>query len=201
MALLCSDRSLDRFFSGSFLVLFLFFSVPSASSVSSVLISCLFFQLSTFNFRLSIFLVNLPDPATLIKNQIKHLMLPHQNLPKLLFLHQRHRLQLHHLQHRQERYNHRVPRRTRLKKLNQIYRIIRARKAAIICATVNSSCRNSIRETSFFRSKTCWNTFTKSTSETTSSPSVPSSLESDLSGFDQTLSSICCFWYKNCAAF
>src|SRR3981189_3336179 len=51
-----------------------------------------------------------------------------------------------------------------------------ARKAAIICATVNSSCRNSIRETSFFRSSTCWNTFTKSTSETTSSPSVPSSL-------------------------
>src|SRR5713226_10086880 len=50
MDLLCSGRSLDRFFSGSFLVLFFFFSVPSASSVSSVLISCLFFQLSTFNF-------------------------------------------------------------------------------------------------------------------------------------------------------
>src|SRR6267142_2834572 len=79
-------------------------------------------------YLLFVFLINLFDPALLIKHQIKHLVLPHHNLPKLLFLRQRHRLQLHHLQHRQERHDHRVPRRARLKKLNQVHRVVRARQ-------------------------------------------------------------------------
>src|SRR6266850_1618037 len=64
---------------------------------------------------------------------------------------------------------------TKFTALSALARIC-ARICAIICATVNSSCRSSIRDTSFRRSSTCWNTLTKSTSETTKSPSVPSSL-------------------------
>src|SRR5882724_7080576 len=78
--------------------------------------------------RLFVLLINLLNPPALIKRQIKHLMLPHQNLPKLFLLRQRHCLQFHHLQHRQKRHNHCVPRRTSLKKLHQIHRIVRARQ-------------------------------------------------------------------------
>src|SRR5208282_293450 len=53
---------------------------------------------------------------------------------------------------------------------------IRARSWAIIWATVKDSCWNSRRVTSFLRSRTCWKTRTRSTRETTSSPSVASSL-------------------------
>src|SRR6267143_2273549 len=92
---------------------------------SSSFTSFISFYLLNF---LSIFFIHLLNPSALIKRQIKHLMLPHQNPPKLLLLRQRYRLQLHHLQHRQERHNHRVPRRTRLKKVHQIHRIVRARQ-------------------------------------------------------------------------
>ena len=64
--------------------------------------------------------------------------------------------------------------RMRLTVLSSLARIC-ARSCAIICATVNCSCRSSIRETSLRRSSTCWKTRTRSTSETTRSPSVPSS--------------------------
>jgi hypothetical protein len=45
-----------------------------------------------FLFRLFVFLINLLNPARLIKRQIKHLVLPHQNLAKLFLLCQRHSL-------------------------------------------------------------------------------------------------------------
>jgi hypothetical protein len=38
---------------------------------------------------LFIFVINLFNPTTFIKHQIKHLVFPHQNIPKLFFLHQR----------------------------------------------------------------------------------------------------------------
>src|SRR5712692_5371746 len=47
-----------------------------------------------------------------------------------------------------------------------------SRNCSIICATVNCSCCSSILTTSRRRSSTCWNTLTRSTSETTSSPSA-----------------------------
>src|SRR5579859_1650304 len=50
------------------------------------------------------------------------------------------------------------------------------RSWAIIWATVKTSWVSSMRTTSFLRSRTCWKTRTRSTRETTSSPSVPSSL-------------------------
>src|SRR5712671_2549238 len=67
----------------------------------------------------------------------------------------------------------------RLTVLSSLARIC-ARSWAIIWATVNCSCCNSMRETSLRRSRTCWKTRTRSTMETTSSPSVPSSWFIDL---------------------
>src|SRR5216684_3204227 len=106
--------------------------------------SSLSLQPSTVNWQLFVLLINHLYPARLIKHQIKHLMLPHDNLSELFFLCQRHRLQLNHFQNRQERHNHRVPRRTRLKKLNQIHRILRA------CQNLRPQSRDHLRHGKLF---------------------------------------------------
>src|SRR5256885_16219827 len=70
---------------------------------------------------LLILLVNLFQLAFFIENGIEGLRFLQQNIAKLFFLRETDRLQLHHFEHSEKRNDHRVARRTRLKKLNQVH--------------------------------------------------------------------------------
>ncbi len=104
-----------------------------------------------------------------------------EDVAKLFFLDKEDGLELDHFEDGEEGDDHGVAGGAGFEELNEADGIVALariwpRSCAIICATVKSSCGNSMRVTSFLRSRTCWKTRTRSTNETTSSPSVPSSL-------------------------